>query len=255
MTKIISANRQPHGALLETPQLAQRRWPGRIRLTSLVVLGVLWAILRMFCLSGASLCAFSGAGSCDARCTGMDDSDGAFECAHDGSGGTQDGSGCTQGWWGEKKDTLGCGVEWTLSRIGAGERWAFREVLFRRMPSAHEVKAYLEDAFGQAGVEDEAGGWVFERREQFSWAISYRRARVSETSRCVRVQWCANDDFGLSELREFFEAPFFSPDETECFYRWFRAPGSYSAVFRGHPVHMSIWVTEVGVYVQICWVR
>ena len=121
------------------------------------------------------------------------------------------------------------------------------------LPSFGEVAAYLEDALGQPALLKGRDQLGFEREETVGWGVSWRRALLSRGSGWVHLQWFANDDFGMSELREFFEAPFFLQSESECFYRWLGSGGWHEGQFRGQPVRMGTVGMREFYYVEISW--
>ncbi|MEK0447555.1 MAG: hypothetical protein RLZZ399_2876 [Verrucomicrobiota bacterium] len=121
------------------------------------------------------------------------------------------------------------------------------------LPALSEVVEYFVDALGECPAVEWGRSFCFERQDRFVWGRSWRRACLSGADREVRLQWWTNDDFGLSELREFFEAPFFREAETECFYRWLAQGGEHEAVFRSQRVRMRAEPTVWGVYVEVQW--
>lgn len=154
--------------------------------------------------------------------------------------------------------------------VGALEAWCAVEVsdgfcrcalrsggvgplLYERLPTLRQVTGYFAEALEETPIPHGRNVYVFERMEEFEWGVSCRKARISEEDGWVRVQWCTNDDFGLSELREFFEAPFFMKEETECFYRWLGQGGWWQSVFRGQEVRMGVLATLSGFYVEMRW--
>ena len=104
-----------------------------------------------------------------------------------------------------------------LERAGARE---FQAARTRVPPSLGAVVRYFEEALGEAPVHEDAGRFRFERWEGFAWGASWRRCLVSGGGGSVCLEWWANDDFGVSELREFFEAPFFELSESMVFHQW-----------------------------------
>lgn len=123
----------------------------------------------------------------------------------------------------------------------------------RLSPNFQQVKRYLEDALGERPVSEFCGRLLFERRERFRWGVSWRRCLLDAPAGGVRLQWIANDDFGVSELREFFEAPFFSEAETERFYRWLSRRGWHEGPFRRGSVWMGVFTGRDSVFVEIFW--
>ncbi len=67
------------------------------------------------------------------------------------------------------------------------------------------------------------------------------------------MDWMTNDDFGLSELREFFEAPFFRRWESLRFYRWLGEEGVHEGAFRGSRISMSVGHRRGMLAVRIQW--
>jgi hypothetical protein len=134
--------------------------------------------------------------------------------------------------------------------------------LLKSLPTLEEVASYFTGALGQPPVrEGEAGApekLRFERWLFFSWGNSWRRCVLSEGTRDgpgVTLEWWTNDDFGLSELREFFEAPFFRQCESEQFYQWLGEEGVHEAGFRGHRLRMAVQLREEVLFVRIQWWR
>ncbi len=97
--------------------------------------------------------------------------------------------------------------------------------LWGRYPSADQVTQYFSEALDERPVCLGRDMVVFQRSECFGWGVSWRRGLVEVLPFGVGVRWLANGDFGLSELREFFEAGFFKPADTERFYRWLSEGG------------------------------
>ncbi len=137
--------------------------------------------------------------------------------------------------------------------VETGMLCRFPGLRYERLPTLTQMRRYFEEALGERAVPEGRNVFGFERRQVFEWGGSCRSARLSEEDGWVRVQWCANDDFGLSELREFFEAPFFMKAETECFYRWLGVGGWQQSFFRGQEIRMGVLATLTGFYVEIRW--
>jgi hypothetical protein len=134
---------------------------------------------------------------------------------------------------------------WTLS--------APRLLALQISPGFTQVRHYFEAALGENPVQEVRGRLSFERRQRFRWGVSWRRCVLDAPAGGVRVQWFANDDFGISELREFFEAPFFTESETEQFYRWLGRWGWHEAPFRKGVVWMGVLPGDGLVFVEIFW--
>ena len=92
-------------------------------------------------------------------------------------------------------------------------------------PNLADAREYFEDALGETPAEDAAGRLLFER-------------------------W---DDFGLSEAREFFEAPFFDAAQTRLWYTWLAAGGWHEAVVRGRRMGMSMAVRGHVMHLRLYW--
>lgn len=134
---------------------------------------------------------------------------------------------------------------WSVSRPGL--------LALRVAPNFVQVKRYLEEALAERPVEEFRGRLLFERRERFRWGASWRRCILDCPAGGVRLQWFANDDFGISELREFFEAPFFSEAETAQFYRWLGRWGWHEGPFRQGTVWMGVLPGDGLIFVEIFW--
>jgi len=123
----------------------------------------------------------------------------------------------------------------------------------RVLPSFGEVASYFEEALGGPGTLVGRDVMAFVRSDPLEWGVSWRRVLLSRGGGWVHLQWFANDDFGMSELREFFEAPFFDVSESECFYRWLGGGGWHEDLFRGQPVRMGVVGMREFYYVEISW--
>lgn len=134
---------------------------------------------------------------------------------------------------------------WTASRPGL--------LALRLTPGFLQVKRYLEEALAERPIQEFRGRLLFERRERFRWGVSWRRCILDSPAGGVRLQWFANDDYGMSELREFFEAPFFSEAETEQFYRWLGRWGWHEGPFRHGAVWMGVLPGDGLIFVEIFW--
>lgn len=131
-------------------------------------------------------------------------------------------------------------------------------LFLRTLPTLGEVSSYFAEALGQAPVPEGEQKLRFERLLVFAWGRSWRRCILSEGARGapgVTVDWWTNDDFGLSELREFFEAPFFRRSESVRFYQWMGEGGVHEADFRGHRLRMSVRRRDGVFFVRIQWWR
>ncbi len=131
-------------------------------------------------------------------------------------------------------------------------------LFLRSLPTIGEVSLYFAEALGQVPVAELGCRIRFERLLVFTWGSSWRRCVLSEGVRGapgVTLEWWTNDDFGLSELREFFEAPFFRQSESVRFYQWLGEGGTHEADFRGHRLRMSVRKRDGGLFVRIQWWR
>lgn len=120
-------------------------------------------------------------------------------------------------------------------------------------PSLKAVVRYFEEALGEDPVYEEGDKFRFERWEGFAWGASWRRCLVSGGGGAVCLEWWANDDFGVSELREFFEAPFFELSESLVLHQWMSEGGWHSGVLRGARLAMGVLARGDYVYVRIRW--
>jgi hypothetical protein len=126
------------------------------------------------------------------------------------------------------------------------------------LPTIEEVASYFAEALGEAPVIDGPQRLRFERLLAFAWGKSWRRCVLSGEARGapgVTLDWWTNDDFGLSELREFFEAPFFRRCESVRFYQWLGEGGAHEADFRGHRMRMVMGRRDGVLFVRIQWWR
>lgn len=123
----------------------------------------------------------------------------------------------------------------------------------RVLPSFGEVASYFEEALGAPGTLVGRDVMAFVRSDPLDWGVSWRRLLLSRGGGWVHLQWFANDDFGMSELRDFFEAPFFDISESESFYRWLGVGGWHEDLFRGQPVRMGVVGMRDFYYVEISW--
>lgn len=120
-------------------------------------------------------------------------------------------------------------------------------------PNLADVREYFEDALGETPVEDAAGRLLFERWDDLDWGVSWRRGILSGLDGILYLDWLTNDDFGLSEAREFFEAPFFDAVQTRLWYTWLAAGGWHEAVVRGRRMGMSVGVRGHVVHLRLYW--
>lgn len=126
------------------------------------------------------------------------------------------------------------------------------------LPTLEDVTCYFAAALGEVPVLEGQQKLRFERWLVFVWGNSWRRCVLSGSARGapgVTVDWWTNDDFGLSELREFFEAPFFLRRESERFYQWLAEGGAHEADFRGHRLRMAVHKRDGVLSVRIQWWR
>jgi hypothetical protein len=128
--------------------------------------------------------------------------------------------------------------------------------LWARFPSADQVTQYFSEALDERPVCQGRDMVVFQRSECFGWGVSWRRGLVEVLPFGVGVRWLANDDFGLSELREFFEAGFFKPADTERFYRWLSEGGWHQESLEGGvTLKMGVLRGRRATMVEISWQR
>jgi hypothetical protein len=126
------------------------------------------------------------------------------------------------------------------------------------LPTLEEVASYFVEALGEAPVIDGPQKLRFERLLTFVWGKSWRRCVLSGGARGapgVTLDWWTNDDFGLSELREFFEAPFLRRCESVRFHQWLGEGGAHEAEFRGHRIRMVMEKRDGVLFVRIQWWR
>ena len=120
-------------------------------------------------------------------------------------------------------------------------------------PSLSAVVGYFQEALGEVPVSEAPGRVRFERWEGFPWGASWRRCILSGAGGAVCLEWWANDDFGMSELREFFEAPFFELGDSLLFHQWLGEGGWHQGELRGARVAMGVVSRGDSVYVRIRW--
>jgi hypothetical protein len=128
--------------------------------------------------------------------------------------------------------------------------------LWAHYPSADQVAQYFSEALDERPVCQGRDMVIFQRSECFGWGVSWRRGLVEVLPFGVGVRWLANDDFGLSELREFFEAGFFKPADTERFYRWLAEGGWHQESLEGGvTLKMGVLRGRRATMVEISWQR
>ena len=120
-------------------------------------------------------------------------------------------------------------------------------------PSLRAVVRYFEEALGEEPAYDVEGRVRFERWQGFSWGASWRRCLLSGVGGSVCLEWWANDDFGVSELREFFEAPFFELSESLVLHQWLGSGGWHWGLLRGARLAMGVLSRGDYVYIRIRW--
>ena len=120
-------------------------------------------------------------------------------------------------------------------------------------PNLADAREYFEDALGETPAEDAAGRLLFERWDDLDWGVSWRRGILSCLDGVLYLDWLTNDDFGLSEAREFFEAPFFDAAQTRLWYTWLAAGGWHEAVVRGRRMGMSMAVRGHVMHLRLYW--
>ena len=154
-----------------------------------------------------------------------------------------------------------CGWAWLgqdgEQKAGNGGRVKPRgDPLLARYPSADQVTQYFSEALDERPVCRGRDMVIFQRSECFGWGVSWRRGLVEVLPFGVGVRWLANDDFGLSELREFFEAGFFKPADTERFYRWLAEGGWHQESLEGGvTLKMGVLRGRRATMVEISWQR
>ena len=121
------------------------------------------------------------------------------------------------------------------------------------LPTIRQVLCFLEDSLGQVPVEEVNGRFCFDRFDFVNNGTSWRRCVLDAPLGGVRIQWTTSDDFGLSELRELFEAPFFSPDETAKLFDWLNVWGWHEAPFRRGVIWMGVLRGPAALYVELFW--
>ncbi len=155
----------------------------------------------------------------------------------------------------------GCRLGSLARPIGADRQTCTQRVsgsglVASRMPSATQLVQYFGEALGERPNWQGADVAVFQRTDCLQWGVSWRRGVVEVLPRGVGLRWLANDDFGLSELREFFEAPFFEAAETERFYRWFSEGGWHQEPLAGGVMlKMGVLRGRRATLVEISWRR
>ena len=120
-------------------------------------------------------------------------------------------------------------------------------------PNLADVRAYFEEALEEAPVLDAAGRLRFERWDNVHWGVSWRRGVLSSLDGVLYLDWLANDDFGLSEVREFFEAPFFDAVQTRLWFTWLQEGGWHEATLRGRRMGMIVRVRGQVLHLRLYW--
>jgi hypothetical protein len=120
-------------------------------------------------------------------------------------------------------------------------------------PSLEQAAGYFREALGERMIVDGPQRYRFERRTDFSWGTSWRRALLVGMEEGLSLEWWASDDFGVSELREFFEAPFFDLSESLLLHGWLSEGGWHEAFFPGHSLRMGVLCRDDYVYVWMRW--
>ena len=120
-------------------------------------------------------------------------------------------------------------------------------------PNLADVRAYFEEALGEVPVLDAAGRLRFERWDTVHWGVSWRRGVLSSLDGVLYLDWLANDNFGLSEVREFFEAPFFDAVQTRLWFTWFQEEGWHEATLRGRRMGMIVRVRGQVLHLRLYW--
>jgi len=120
-------------------------------------------------------------------------------------------------------------------------------------PSLPAFVGYFREALGEDPVCESPRRFRFERWEGFPWEASWRRCILSGVGTAVCLEWWANDDFGMSELREFFEAPFFDLADSLLFHQWLGEGGWHLGELHGGRLAMGVLSRGDYVYVRIRW--
>jgi hypothetical protein len=145
---------------------------------------------------------------------------------------------------------------WGADYMECSQRVSGSGLVTCRMPSATQLVQYFGEALGESPNWQGGEAAVFQRTNCLQWGVSWRRGVVEVLPRGVGLRWLANDDFGLSELREFFEAPFFEAAETERFYRWFSEGGWHQEPLSGGVMlRMGVLRGRRATLVEISWRR
>ena len=130
----------------------------------------------------------------------------------------------------------------------------FEAVRPKAPPTLSAVVGYFQEALGEVPVSEAPGRFRFERWEGFPWGASWRRCILSGAGGAVCLEWWANDDFGMSELREFFEAPFFELGDSLLFHQWLGEGGWHLGELRGARLAMGVLSRGDYMYVRIRWI-
>lgn len=120
-------------------------------------------------------------------------------------------------------------------------------------PNIADVRAYFEEALDEVPAQDAAGRLRFERWDTVHWGVSWRRGVLSSLDGVLYLDWLANDDYGLSEIREFFEAPFFDAVQTRLWFTWLREGGWHEATLRGRRMGMIVRVRGPVLHLRLYW--
>ena len=157
----------------------------------------------------------------------------------------------------EKPKRLGHQSEWVpvaLRQDGAPVN-EFRTESMRldTSPILADARAYFEEALAETPIEDTSGRLLFERWDDLHWGVSWRRGILSCLDGVLYLDWLTNDDFGLSEVREFFEAPFFDALQTRLWYTWLAEGGWHEAMVRGRRMGMSVRARGHVVHLRLYW--
>jgi hypothetical protein len=104
--------------------------------------------------------------------------------------------------------------------------------------SLGQVLNYFNEAFGKQPFRIDERTFVYSDRENPDEMVIIT---VSDLDTGLAIVLLATGDYGVNYMREFFEAPFFLPQETEQFYAFLdQGPGVRSITLERFKVQMSI---------------
>jgi len=96
--------------------------------------------------------------------------------------------------------------------------------------SFEQVLSYFDDAFGKPAYKVHDNTFVYTEGNAQDEAVTIA---VSGTEQRIAVTLTARGDFGVNYIREFFEAPFFLPSESEQLYALLDVNPSFGAAALG----------------------